>query len=62
MVYDKAVTDEAYERGVEADEIFNIDTSEDLKNKTLKKVQADLRMTEQNKALMAKEESAADAK
>lgn len=61
MVYDKAVRDEEYERGIEADDAFGINPMENLENITRKKIETELQMTEYNKSLMATE-SASDAK
>lgn len=55
MIYDKAVTDEAYQLGVEADNEFNINATQDLENSTKRKIEIDLRQTEYNKSLMATE-------
>lgn len=55
MIYDKAVTDEAYQRGIEADETFNIQATKSLEDKTRRKIEVELRQTEYNKSLMATE-------
>lgn len=55
MIYDKAVTDEAYQLGVEADNEFNINATRDLENSTKRKIEIDLSQTEYNKSLMATE-------
>lgn len=55
MIYDKAVTDEAYQLGVEADNEFNINATQSLENSTKRKIEIDLRQTEYNKSLMATE-------
>lgn len=55
MVYDKAVTEEAYERGHEADDIFGVNASKILEDKTRRKIESDLRMVDYNKSLMATE-------
>ena len=55
MIYDKAVTDEAYERGVEADEIFGVKSTKILEDKTRRNIEIDIRQTEYNKSLMATE-------
>ena len=55
MIYDKAVTDEAYQLGVEADNEFNINATQDLENSTKRKIEIDLRQTEYNKSLMTTE-------
>lgn len=55
MIYDKAVTDEAYQLGVEADNEFNINATQDFENSTKRKIEIDLRQTEYNKSLMATE-------
>ena len=55
MIYDKAVTDEAYQLGVEADSEFNINASQELENSTKRKIEIDLKQTEYNKSLMATE-------
>lgn len=55
MIYDKAVTDEAYQLGVEADNEFNINATQGLENNTKRKIEIDLRQTEYNKSLMATE-------
>lgn len=60
VVYDKAVTPEAYSRGQEADEVFNIQSSKALEESTKKKLENYLRQDEYNKSLMASDES--DAK
>lgn len=55
MIYDKAVTDDAYELGKEADTEFGVNPSAALENKTRRKIEIDLRQTEYNKSLMATE-------
>ena len=55
MIYDKAVTPEAYERGKEADEVFGIDANETLKNTTKRQIEIYLRQDAYNKSLMATE-------
>ena len=55
MVYDKAVTDEAYERGTEADDVFGINPNKELEEKTKRKIEIYLRQSEYNKSLMATE-------
>ena len=55
MVYDKAVTPEAYERGVEADEIFGVNANKDLEDKTRRNIEVYLRQDAYNKSLMATE-------
>lgn len=63
MVYDKAITDEAYERGLEADQIFSVDTNAELEARTRRQIETDLRMIEYTKSLMADEsQSNTDAK
>ena len=55
MVYDKAVTPEAYERGAEADEIFGVNANKDLEDKTRRNIEVYLRQDAYNKSLMATE-------
>jgi hypothetical protein len=55
MIYDKAVTDDAYERGLEADEVFGIKAKTELENKTRRNIEIYLRQSEYNKSLMATE-------
>ena len=55
MVYDKAVTPEAYERGAEADEIFGVNANKDLEDKTRRNIEVYLRQDAYNKSLMAAE-------
>ncbi len=63
MVYDKAVTDEAYERGHEADEVFGVKATKLLEDQTRRKIEINLRQSEYNKSLMATEGTQeADAK
>lgn len=62
MVYDKAITDEAYDKGIEADEIFGVNTAAELEAKTRRKIETDLRMTEYNKSLMATDTAQEEAK
>ena len=57
VIYDKAVTDEAYERGLEADEVFGIKANKELEDKTRRKIEIDIRQTAYNKSLMATEPS-----
>ena len=57
MVYDKAVTEEAYDRGKEADDTFGIKPTQALEDKTRRQIESDLRMTEYNKSLMAEDSS-----
>ena len=56
MVYDKAVTEEAYERGQEADEAFNVNANKALEDKTRRKIEIELRQKAYTESLMAKEE------
>lgn len=53
VVYDKAVTDEAYNRGIEADEVFNVNVQADLEKKTRNEIETAVKMTDYNKSLMA---------
>lgn len=55
MVYDKAVTPEAYERGAEADTLFGIDANKSLEDKTRRNIEVYLRQDAYNKSLMATE-------
>lgn len=55
MIYDKAVTDEAYERGLEADEVFGINANAELENRTRRDIEIYLRQTDYNQSLMATE-------
>ena len=55
MVYDKAVTPEAYERGAEADAIFGVNANKDLEDKTRRNIEVYLRQDAYNKSLMATE-------
>ena len=55
MIYDKAVTDEAYERGREADEVFGINANAELENRTRRDIESNLRQTDYNQSLMATE-------
>ena len=55
MIYDKAVTPEAYERGVEADTLFGIDANKSLEDKTRRNIEIYLRQDAYNKSLMATE-------
>lgn len=55
MTYDKAVTPEAYERGVEADTLFGIDANKSLEDKTRRNIEIYLRQDAYNKSLMATE-------
>lgn len=55
MVYDKAVTPEAYERGAEADTLFGIDANKSLEDKTRRNIEVYLRQDTYNKSLMATE-------
>lgn len=55
MIYDKAVTPEAYERGAEADALFGIDANKSLEDKTRRNIEVYLRQDAYNKSLMATE-------
>ena len=55
MIYDKAVTPEAYERGAEADTLFGIDANKSLEDKTRRNIEIYLRQDAYNKSLMAAE-------
>ena len=55
MIYDKAVTPEAYERGAEADTLFGIDANKSLEDKTRRNIEIYLRQDAYNKSLMATE-------
>ena len=55
MIYDKAVTPEAYERGAEADSLFGINANKNLEDKTRKNIEIYLRQDAYNKSLMATE-------
>ena len=55
MIYDKAVTPEAYERGTEADTLFGIDANKSLEDKTRRNIEIYLRQDAYNKSLMAAE-------
>ena len=55
MIYDKAVTPEAYERGVEADTLFGIDANKSLEDKTRRNIEIYLRQDAYNKSLMTTE-------
>jgi len=55
MIYDKAVTPEAYERGVEADNLFGVNASKDLEDRTRRNIEIYLRQDAYNKSLMATE-------
>ena len=55
MIYDKAVTPEAYERGAEADSLFGIDANKSLEDKTRRNIEIYLRQDAYNKSLMATE-------
>ena len=55
MIYDKAVTPEAYERGAEADTLFGIDANKNLEDKTRRNIEIYLRQDAYNKSLMATE-------
>ena len=55
MIYDKAVTPEAYERGAEADTLFGIDANKSLEDKTRRNIEIYLRQEAYNKSLMATE-------
>ena len=55
MIYDKAVTPEAYERGAEADTLFGIDANKSLEDKTRRNIEVYLRQDAYNKSLMATE-------
>lgn len=55
MIYDKAVTEEAYERGLEADEVFKVDSKKDLEDRTRRDIEAFLRQTAYNQSLKATE-------
>lgn len=57
MIYDKAVTPEAYERGVEADSLFGIDANKSLEDKTRRNIEIYLRQDAYNKSLMATEKT-----
>ena len=57
MIYDKAVTPEAYERGVEADTLFGIDANKSLEDKTRRNIEIYLRQDAYNKSLMATEKT-----
>lgn len=57
MIYDKAVTPEAYERGAEADALFGIDANKSLENKTRRNIEVYLRQDAYNKSLMATEKT-----
>lgn len=57
MIYDKAVTPEAYERGAEADSLFGIDANKSLKDKTRRNIEIYLRQDAYNKSLMATEKT-----
>lgn len=55
MIYDKAVTPEAYERGAEADTLFGIDANKSLEDKTRRNIEIYLRQDAYNRSLMATE-------
>lgn len=55
VIYDKAVTPEAYERGKEADDVFGIQASKNLEDSTRKYIESYLRQDAYNKSLMATE-------
>lgn len=55
MIYDKAVTPEAYERSAEADTLFGIDANKSLEDKTRRNIEVYLRQDAYNKSLMATE-------
>lgn len=55
VIYDKAVTDEAYQRGLEADETFGIKFDEESKLKLKKDLENEARQRSYNQALMATE-------
>lgn len=57
MIYDKAVTPEAYERGAEADTLFGIDANKNLEDKTRRNIEVYLRQDAYNKSLMATEKT-----
>lgn len=57
MIYDKAVTPEAYERGAEADSLFGIDANKSLEDKTRRNIEVYLRQDAYNKSLMATEKT-----
>ena len=57
MIYDKAVTPEAYERGTEADTLFGIDANKSLEDKTRRNIEVYLRQDAYNKSLMATEKT-----
>ena len=57
MIYDKAVTPEAYERGAEADTLFGIDANKSLEDKTRRNIEVYLRQDAYNKSLMATEKT-----
>lgn len=57
MIYDKAVTPEAYERGAEADALFGIDANKSLEDKTRRNIEVYLRQDAYNKSLMATEKT-----
>lgn len=57
MVYDKAVTDDAYERGIEADKVFGVNSTEVLENKTRRNIEVYIRQSDYNKSLMANEDA-----
>ena len=57
MIYDKAVTPEAYERGAEADTLFGIDANKSLEDKTRRNIEIYLRQDAYNKSLMATEKT-----
>ena len=57
MIYDKAVTPEAYERGAEADSLFGIDANKSLEDKTRRNIEIYLRQDAYNKSLMATEKT-----
>jgi len=62
MIYDKAVTDESYERGLEADEVFGVQAKKELENRTRRDIEIYLRQTDYNKSLMATEGTQSEAK
>ena len=55
MIYDKAVTQEAYDRGAEADQMFGVNANKALEDKTRRSIEVYLRQDAYNKSLMATE-------
>lgn len=62
VIYDKAVTEEAFERAKEADDVFNVNTKQNLEAKVKRQIETSIKNENYQKALMATEDSSQNSK